>query len=285
MKPILTLFLLFSLCFLYGQDSNIQFYTPSKLMQSGQWDIKWFNNLYTEVLSVNDKKETIRSPRTNFFTSSLDVFTGLSNEAKWNVGFHLQYRSNTINGLGALEPFQFKNRLEQRHGFTRFAPAVKVAPFRNLSNFSVQSSFSIPLFEEETKDAVFLDQKGYIWQNKVFYDYSTSNGSFQIFSELNTEYNFGKEEASFANDSFRVSPGVFANYFPNQNITILGLIQHSNLFAISNNFSQNYTAVGGGIKYQLSQTLNIETLYTNFMRGNSTGLGQTFNLGLRAVIN
>ena len=176
-------------------------------------DIKWFNNLYTEVLSVNDKKETIRSPRTNFFTSSLDVFTGLSNEAKWNVGFHLQYRSNTINGLGALEPFQFKNRLEQRHGFTRLAPAVKVAPFRSLSNFSVQSSFSIPLFEKKTKDAVFLDQKGYIWQNKVFYDYSTSNGSFQIFSELNTEYNFGKEEASFANDSFRVSPGIFASYF------------------------------------------------------------------------
>ena len=108
MKPILTLFLLFSLCSLYGQDSNIQFYTPSKLMQSGQWDIKWFNNLYTEVLSVNDKKETSRNPRTNFFTSSLDVFTGLSNEAKWNVGFHLQYRSNTINGLGALEPFNLK---------------------------------------------------------------------------------------------------------------------------------------------------------------------------------
>ena len=110
-------------------------------------------------------------------------------------------------------------------------------------------------------------------------------GSVRIFSELNTENNFGKEEARFANDSFRVSPGIFASYFSNQNITILGLIQHSNLFAISNNFSQNYTAVGGGIKYQLSQTLNIETLYTNFMRENSTGLGQTFNLGLRAVIN
>ena len=202
MKPILTLFLFFSLCSLYGQDSNIQFYTPSKLMQSGQWDIKWFNNLYTEVLSVNDKKETIRNPRTNFFTSSLDVFTGLGNEAKWNVGFHLQYRSNTINGLGTLEPFQFKKRQEQRYGFTRIAPAIKIAPFQNLTNFSVQSSFSIPLFEEETKDAVFLDQKGYIWQNKVFYDYSTSNVSFQVFSELNTEYNFGKEEASFANDSF-----------------------------------------------------------------------------------
>jgi len=254
-------------------------------MQSGQWDIKWFNNLYTEVLSINDQKETTRNPRTNFFTSSVDVFTGLSNHAKWNVGFHIQYRSNTINGLGALEPFRFQKSLEHRHGFTRFAPAVKVAPFQNLNNFSIQSSISIPLLDKETMNGVFLDQKGFIWQNKAFYDYSSSNGSFQIFSELNTEFNFGKNEESFANDSFRVSPGVFVSYFPNQNFTILGLVQHSSLFAISNNFSQNYTAVGGGVKYQLSQTLNIETLYTSFLRGNSTGLGQTFNLGLRAVIN
>ena len=132
---------------------------------------------------------------------------------------------------------------------------------------------------------MFLDQKGFIWQNKFFYDYSTSNGNFQVFSELNTEYNFGEEEESFANDSLRISPGIFLSYFPNQNITLLALVQHSSHFAISNNFSQDFTAIGGGLKYQLSQTLNIETLYTNFIRGNSTGLGQTFNLGLRAVIN
>ena len=82
---------------------------------------------------------------------------------------------------------------------------------------------------------VFLDQKGFIWQNKFFYDYSTSNGNFQVFSELNTEYNFGEEEEeSFANDSLRISPGIFLSYFPNQNITLLALVQHSSLFAISN---------------------------------------------------
>jgi hypothetical protein len=29
--------------------SNIQTYTPSKLLSKGQWDIKLFNNLYTET--------------------------------------------------------------------------------------------------------------------------------------------------------------------------------------------------------------------------------------------
>ena len=84
---------------------------------------------------------------------------------------------------------------------------------------------------------------------------------------------------------FQQPLSLFLSYFPNQSVTVLGLIQHASLIPISNKFSQNYTAWGCGAKYQLSRTLNFEALYTNFFRGNSTGLGQTFNLGLRAVIN
>ena len=158
-----TLSFLFTVFVLQAQDSNIQFYTRSKLMQSGQWDIKWFNNLYTEVLSVDDKKQTIRKPIANFFTSSLDLFTGLSQDAVWNIGIQLQYRSNTLNGLGVLEPFRLRDRPMQRHGLTRIAPAIKVAPFRSLNNFSIQSSFNIPLFDREVVDDVFLDQKGLVF--------------------------------------------------------------------------------------------------------------------------
>jgi hypothetical protein len=51
----------------------------------------------------------------------------------------------------------------QRHGLTRIAPAIKVAPFRSLNNFSIQSSFNIPLFDREVVDDVFLDQKGLVF--------------------------------------------------------------------------------------------------------------------------
>lgn len=60
-------------------------------------------------------------------------------------------------------------------------------------------------------------------------------------------------------------------------------MQHSQLLDLGNEFTQNYTALGGGAKYQLTQNLNVEILYSNFVRGNDTGLGQTFNLGFRAV--
>ena len=55
--------------------TNIQTYTPSKLLSNGQWDVKWFNNLYTETKFINESKEITPIDRQNFFTASLDIFT------------------------------------------------------------------------------------------------------------------------------------------------------------------------------------------------------------------
>jgi len=163
----------------------------------------------------------------------------------------------------------------------------------SVSNFTIQTAFHIPLVNQETDEGVFLDQKGFIFQNRFFYDYTFPSGDWQIFTELNAEYNFGKKavqdasfdtvEGSFANNSLNLTPGVFLSYFPSQKSTVLVLVQHSQRIDTGNDFSQDFTAIGGGAKYQLSKTLNIEALYTNFVRGNNTGLGQTYNIGLRAL--
>ncbi len=267
--------------------SNLFTFSPSKLLSKGQWDIKWFNNLYTETESINDKGQQSTILRQNFFTSSLDIFTGINNSKTLNVGVIFEYRSNTNNGLGPFEVFEFGNDANnsRRSGLTSIAPSLKFNPLKGVKNFTIQSAFSFPLLNVESVNGVFLDQNGYTWQNKFFYDRVSDSESFQFFGELNTEYNFGERSDSFANDSFRVSPGLFISYFPNKNFTILALVQHSNLIAINNDFSQDYTAAGVGSKYQLTSVLNIEVIYTNFIRGNSTGLGQTFNLGLRALLD
>jgi hypothetical protein len=195
-----------------------------------------------------------------------------------------------------LDVFSFDGEFgSARSGFTSFAPAIKFNPIKSISNFTIQTAFHIPLIDNETEDfifdvdgnqinnGVFLDQNGFIFQNRFFYDYSFADGDWQLFTELNSEYNFGKKEDSFANNSLRLTPGVFLSYFPSANFTILALVQHSQLIDLGSDFSQDFTAVGGGFKYQLTKELNIETLYTNFVRGANTGLGQTFNLGLRAL--
>lgn len=277
-------------------QSNIQKYTPSKLIGKGEYDIKFFNNLYTQTQSADENGDvTSNEPRQTFLTTTLEVYTGIGNNKRVNLGGILRFRSNTVGGRDVLDVFKFDGESNTaRSGLTAIAPSIKFTPFANVGNFSIQSSFFIPLIDNETENGVFLEQDSFVWQNRFFYDYTFSGDKFQLFTELNLEYQFGDElvqdasfqnslEGSFANNSLVVAPGLFLSYFPTTNFTVLGLVQHFQRLDLGNEFTQDFTAIGGGAKYQLTDELNVEALYTNFIRGNSTGLGQTFNLGLRAI--
>ncbi|MGQ3677442.1 transporter [Tenacibaculum discolor] len=262
------------------EKSNIQTYTPSKLLNNGQWDIKWFNNLYTETKFADADGKSKSKLRENYFTSTLEAFTGISENNRINIGAIIEFRSNTIGDRQALSVFSLKdNPNTERKGITSFAPAIKFQPLKNVGNFSVQSAVHIPLVSNETENGVFLDQTAWTFQNRFFYDYTFSNGKWQLFTELNTEYNFGDED-SFANNTFLLAPGIFFSYFPNEKSTVLAFTQHSQRFG---DFTQDYTALGLGGKYQITKTLNLEVLYSNFVRGTNNGLGQSFNLGIRAL--
>tara|TARA_R110002167_G_scaffold66676_1_gene188719 strand:- start:4770 stop:5594 length:825 start_codon:yes stop_codon:yes gene_type:complete len=259
--------------------SNIQTYTPSKLLNKGQWDVKFFNNLYTETKG-NYNGVKADKLRENYFTSTIDIFTGISDNNRLNIGLLLEYRSNTKNGENATSVFGFNDDVNSRNGLSSFAPALKWQPIESVGNFSIQSAFHIPIIDEETDiNGVYLDQTAYTFQNRFFYDYTLPSGDWQLFTELNTEYNFG-DEASFANKTIVFAPGIFMSYFPSDKTTVLGFVQHYQRFG---DFTQDFTSVGFGGKYQLNQTLNLEILYSKFVRGNDTGLGQSFNIGLRAL--
>ena len=259
--------------------SNIQTYTPSKLLDKGQWDVKLFNNLYTETKgSYNGVKSD--KARETYFTSTLDLFTGISDNNRLNIGLLLEYRSNVINGKNATSVFGFKKDVNSRNGLSSFAPALKWQPIENIGNFSIQSAFHIPIIKNESdSNGIYLDQTAYTFQNRFFYDYTFKNGDWQLFAELNTEYNFG-DDTSFANNTAVLAPGLFMSYFPSNTSTILGFVQHYQRFG---DFTQNFTSLGFGGKYQLNNTLNVEILYSKFVRGADTGLGQSFNIGLRGL--
>jgi hypothetical protein len=262
-----------------SSKSNIQTYTPSRLLDKGQWDIKFFNNLYTET-EGNFNNITADKPRENYFTSTVEAFTGVSNNNRVNIGAIVEFRSNTIGGRQALSVFSLEDSNTDRKGITSIAPAIKFQPFKSVGNFSIQSALHIPLVTDESDgNGVFLDQTAWTFQNRFFYDYTFDSGKWQVFTELNTEYNFG-EEKSFANNTFMVVPGAFLSYFPSDESTVLVFAQHAQRFG---DFTQNYTALGFGGKYQLSKVLNLEVLYSKFVRGENTGLGQSFNIGLRAL--
>jgi hypothetical protein len=255
-------------------QSNIQTFTPSRLINKGQWDIKFFNGLYTQDRQTDEGSSARDIPRENFFTSTLEVFTGVSENNRISVGGILEFRSNTFNGEDALSVFGF----DGRSGLSTIAPAIKWQPIENIGNFSVQTAIHIPTFNDEVNNDGFLDQSAWALQNRFFYDYTLPGNKWQVFTELNTEYSFGSEE-SFANNSFLLAPGVFLSYFPTDVSTVLVFSQHLQRFG---DFAQNGTSLGFGGKYQLTKVTNLEVLYNKFVRGNNfQGLGATYSFGLR----
>jgi hypothetical protein len=282
--------------------SNIQEFTPSKLLRKGQWDIKFFNSIYTQTERTDAGSTSITIPRETFFTSTTEVYTGVSKNSRINVGLVIQVRSNTGGGRGALDVLSFENDgLTSRSGLSAIAPSIRVQPFKSLSNFSFTSSFFIPLFKDkafagEFNDPFYLDKRSFIWETKFFYDKTFGGNKWQIFTEADFGFNFGEKSADadfnenniserFANNSLTLPLSAFLSYFPTSKSTIFVNAQQSFLIDLGNDFSQNYTSLGIGGKYQVTNVLNVEASFGKFIRGtNFQGLGQTFSIGLRALL-
>jgi len=277
--------------------SNVQEFTPSKLLQKGQWDIKFFNSLYTQTKQTDDRSQAQDIDRQNFFTNTTEIYTGVSENSRINVGLIFQVRANTFNGKDAFSVFAFENDLEDsRSGLTTIAPSIRVQPFANVSNFSFTSSVYLPVFKDEP-NANYLDKRSVFWETKFFYDKTFGQDKWQIFTEADFGFNFGQsaKEASengdnvnigerFANNSMVVPVSAFLSYFPSAKSTVFVNAQQAFLIDLGNDFEQNYTQLGFGGKYQITDVLNLEASYGKIVRGvNFQGLGHTFSLGVRAL--
>ena len=175
----------------YAQESNIRTYTPSKLLRKGQVDVKWFNNFYSQT------EDTFRGEheRENYYTATFETFYGVSENSRFNVGLVFNVKSNNIGGQSWFSPLNFKNEDGvSRAGLTSITPSISFQPIEHIGNFSIRTGVTIPLVDHETKEGVYLDKKSYIWETKFFYDYTFPSGDFQIFTELDTQFNFGEED-------------------------------------------------------------------------------------------
>ena len=299
---LLCLVLLFSLSG-YSQDdsnndtqkSNIQEYTPSKLLKKGQWDINFFNGLYTQTKSTDEGSTSVDIPRQNFFTSTTEIYTGINDNSRVNIGLIFQVRANTFGGQDALSVFSFENNsTDARSGLTVIAPSIRFQPIASVPNFSLTSSVYLPVFKD-TPNAPYLDKRSVFWETKFFYDKTFGGDDWQIFTQMDLGFNFGEKSQDansadsnigerFANNSLFLPFSAFLSYFPSDKSTIFINGQQAFLVDLGNDFSQRYTQLGFGGKYQLSEVLNLEASFGKIVTGtNFQGLGQTFSLGLRAI--
>lgn len=270
--------------------SNVQTFTPSKLLAKNQFDVKLFNSVYTQTRQTEgESSNAIDIPRQSFFTSTLEFYYGVTDNARVNIGFIAQARSNTYGDSNALSVFNFADKGDgdgsARSGFSAFAPSIRVQPIASLPNFSFTSSLYLPIFEKGQNG--YLDKNSTFWETKFFFDHTFGGNQWQIFTEVDLGFNFGDDDQTangenFANNSLGLPISAFLSYFPTNKSTVFVNAQQFFLISLGNDFEQNYTSIGLGGKYQVTNRLNLEASVGKFVRGhNFQGLGQTFSLGLR----
>ncbi len=281
-----------------SKDFNLQTFTAGSLLAKGQFDFTLFNTLYTENHQLWQGQEN-SGYRSTFVTHLAQVTYGLTESKRINIGLDINFKNSgqsidsTYGGLSTA--FGYKNTDSSRVGITSIGARIKVQPFKSVSNFSLQSTLLIPTIEhpegftdpEGLNNLFWADWDRITWWNQFYLD--KSFGNFQLFTELDFLFRFKRYDSQIG--MLDIPASVFLSYFPTNKITIYGMTQH--VARLTNNINghnpnvtdwvipMNYTASGIGFKYQILSNLNIEALYTNFWRGNNSGLGETFNIGIK----
>jgi hypothetical protein len=282
---------------------NIQTFTAGGLLGKGKFDLTMFNTLYTESKN-NWLGQDFIGYRATFMTHLFQFTYGVSKSKRFNIGLDLYLRNNgrsvdsTIAGLRPA--FSYSNTDSTRFALTSVGIRIKWQPFKSARNFSIQSTLSGPTILNAEGNFVapgdpanryWGDWDRFVWWNQFFFD--KTYDKFQIFAEADLLFRFGYQKHQI--DALDIPLNLFLSYFPNKKITLYAMTQH--VPRLTYNLSpqdpqvtdwvipMNYTASGAGLKFAATANLNFEFLYTNFWRGKNTGLGSTFNLGIKYIQN
>ncbi len=269
---------------LNAQNQNLQQFTPSILFSEGSWEVKSFQNLYTQTKSFDgiNKIETGKG-RESYFTSINQFLYGIKDQ--FNVGLDIWLKSVHLqNGT-----------YTYRAAVSGIGPKIKIAPFRRLKRLSIQSTLLLPIAQDQEgrgsnaeKPNLFLAHDRTLWLTQFFYDKPLSD-QFQLFFQQAFWYSDVRDSFR-SNNYLETQSSVFFSYFPNTRWTVYVMTEY---FPTHYNdesqkgeaFYLYFVQSGIGLKYQLIDgLLELETLYTNFWMGSEgNGAGQTFNLGVRII--
>lgn len=258
--------------------NNAARYVVSSTIPKGSVEVKVFNNLYTERTGGGENLTN----RSTFLTTSLSFLYGVNN--RLNVGFATRYRRvrNDLLPSSAFDVLGNSEAVSARQGVTAFGPQFRYAPFQELQNFSIQSSFVFPVGTDLAGNATqpYIDWNGATWITQFFNDFSIGN-NFSVFTELDFWWeDIGQEENGNINRIATPAVVIFS-YFPNSKTTLYALGGYAPFW--QENFDY-FAQAGLGFKYQFNPNLEIELLWTEFTTkflSETSGQANTYNLGLR----
>ncbi|MEM7574217.1 MAG: DUF547 domain-containing protein [Bacteroidota bacterium] len=258
-----------------GGGNNSARYVVSSAIPEGSFEIKIFNNLYSQEAA---------GERSSFFTSNTSVLYGLT--SRINVGFDLRVRRVRYDEAGTASNFDVfgsNGASFSRTTVSGFGPKVRIAPFESLPNFSIQSALWLPIGDDlsgAASDQRFLEFDGPIWFTQVFNDFPIG-GNFSFFAEVDFVLeDIGSAENGRINRFSTPVTGIFS-YFPTPKTTLYGLASYSPFWQENNDY---FYQLGAGAKYQFTPKFELEILATAFdnqFLSSVNGNAGTVNLGVR----
>lgn len=266
-------------------SSNVQAYTPSVLLRNKQYEIQFFNNLYTQKAWRNAKGEIEQLGKRESWNTLMMTFNyGVSKNSRFNIGLDVNLRSTRVDASNsnAIDIFRFEQNDLNRTTIATLGPKIKWSPLKSVPKFSIQSSFWLPV-AKNLESTPWLEYDRYSSWTQFFYD-KTWNNKYQLFTEIDLWFRIPKLNSNIGLSETRLQTPVsaFFSYFPTNKSTVYAQVQYSPTVT---NWPEYFLQTGLGGKYQVLTKLQLEASYTNFVLGNTAGAGATFNVGLRFIGN
>ncbi|HHG83140.1 MAG TPA: hypothetical protein ENJ82_00195 [Bacteroidetes bacterium] len=262
---------------------RLQQFTPSSMLAWGQFEAKYFQQIYTQTRFWNPDGDALeQGSRSTYYSGITNIVFGLNQ--RFNFGIDAWIQSVLIDGPET-SPFKilsFPSGANSRTAITALGPKIKFQPFPNVGNFTLQSSLLLPVAKDpqgRNNGKPYLATENYLWWTQIFYTYNISD-HIQFFGEVDAYWNINRGEG---NGFFATPMSIFLSFFPTNKITLY----------VNSQFWPNYggdfvssywfqSGIGG--KYQFSKSVDIEVSYGKFLFGKATaGPANSFNLGLRFV--
>ncbi|MBT8219425.1 MAG: hypothetical protein KJP00_06360 [Bacteroidia bacterium] len=259
-----------------AQGINSTRYVASSVITQGSHEIKIFNNLYTQKAST----------RSTFYTMLINYLYGSGSRINVGVDARIRAVANGPASSSALSVFGSKDDdIVHRSGLTAIGPKIRWAPSSKWNNFSIQSSFLLPVGSDLSgnDEQPYIDWDTPTWTIQFVNDFTLGN-SFSLYAEVGFIWEEIGQESKGRTNQTSVPVTSILSYFLTPDWVFYALGNYAPFIQQESDYFYQY---GLGSKYRVRNNFEIEFLVTDFSRkilSDANGTASTYNMGIRYSI-
>ena len=249
--------------------------------------------LYFDDGSIRTTANVLRN---TFYTSTNQVNYGLNSSV--NIGLEFWVSSSALSSSedSRLSSINFNQTAHTRTAVSYIGAKLKFIPIQSISNFSMQSSFLIPIgkdLESHQTTQPFVNWDNYTWMNQFFLDIPLAD-KWLLFANIDVVWGISRNAdlKTLRGNRFTIPVKALLNYFASPRMTILMQTEYNRIWqAFGDKETRQvqgayYFQLGPSVKYQLIDSkLESEFSYGYFLSGNNgQGAGNSLSLGIRLLL-